>query len=75
MKMTYNKQDFDRFRKMEHEKLKAGNIVEWVFPAMGEPVFTFDRITYYNGYSDRDILTKEQIAILKKEGAMGCPKF
>ena len=71
----YTEDDFKRFRKLEHEKLEPGNQVEWVFPSLGEPVLTFDRVTYYNGYSDRDKLTAEQIAILRKEGAMGCLPF
>ncbi len=36
---------------------------------------TFDRITYYNGYRDRDLLTPEQIETLRKEGPMGCIGF
>ena len=46
-----------------------------MFPSFGEPVLTFDRITYYNGYRDRDLLTPEQIEILRKEGPMGCVGF
>lgn len=73
--MTYTEDDFKRFRQMEHEKLEPDCIVEWVFPEMGEPVLTFDRITYYNAYMDRDKLTAEQLAVLRKEGGMGCPPF
>jgi len=73
--MKYTEDDFKRFRQMEHEKLEPDCIVEWVFPAMGEPVLTFDRKTYYNAYADRDLLTEEQLAILRSEGAMGCPAF
>ena len=46
-----------------------------MFPSFGEPVLTFDRITYYNGYRDRDLLTPEQIEILREEGPMGCIGF
>lgn len=71
----YTEDDFRRFRKLEHEKLDPDCQVEWVFPNLGEPVLTFDRVTYYNGYNDRDKLTAEQIAILRKEGVMGCIPF
>ncbi len=71
----YTEEDFIRFRKLEHHKIHPENVVEWVFPNFGEPVLTFYLITYYNGYCDREILTPEQIEILKKEGPLGCPVF
>ena len=72
---AYTEEDFIRFRKMDHHKSRPENKVEWVFPHKGEPILTFDRITYYNGYCDRDLLTPEQIEILRKEGPLGCPDF
>ena len=75
MTLTYTEKDCIKFRKLPHEKAVPGGVVEWVFPNIGEPVFTFDRKTYYNGYADRDELTKEQVAILKKEGVLGCLPF
>ncbi len=72
---NYTEKDYKRFRNLEHRKVKPGNVTEWVFPSFGEPVVTFDRITYYNGYSDRHKLSEEQIAILKKEGVLGCISF
>ena len=74
-KERYTEEDFRRFRKLRHRKLHRGCVVEWGFPNFGEPVLTFDRITYYNGCRDRDLLTEEQIAILKEEGVMGCIPF
>ena len=71
----YTEEDFARFRKLKHSKHNKACKVEWVFPSFGEPVLTFDRITYYNGYSDRDKLTEEQIEILREEGPMGCIPF
>jgi hypothetical protein len=71
----YTEEDFARFRKLKHSKHSRDCQVEWVFPSFGEPVLTFDRITYYNGYRDRDLLTPEQIEILRKEGPMGCVGF
>lgn len=71
----YTESDFERFRQLPHYKLNGGCRVEWVFPSFGEPVLTFDRRTYYNGYSDRDRLTFEQLHILAMEGPMGCPEF
>lgn len=71
----YTEEDFKEFRKLPHEKVGPECIVEWVFPRFGEPVLTFDRITYYNGYRDRDLLTPEQVSILRKEGSLGCTFF
>ena len=72
---NYTEEDFKEFRKLEHMKVSPGCVVEWVFPMFGTPVLTFDRITYYNGYSDRDKLTEEQIEIVRKEGVLGCTPF
>jgi len=71
----YTEEDFSRFRKLKHHKHSKDCKVEWVFPSFGEPVLTFDRVTYYNGYRDRDFLTPEQIEILREEGPMGCLPF
>ena len=71
----YTEEDFKEFRKLRHSKRRPDNQTEWVFPSRGEPVVTFDRITYYNGYRDRDLLTDEQIEILRKEGVIGCIPF
>lgn len=75
MTERYTEADFEEFRKLEHEKISDDCVVEWVFPRFGEPVLTFDRVTYYNAYRDRDLLTREQIRTLKREGALGCPPF
>ncbi len=75
MRMIYSEEDFIKFRKLKHMKHSKDCKVEWVFPGFGEPVLTFDRITYYNAYADRDELTEEQIEILRREGPMGCPPF
>ena len=75
MTERYTEADFEEFRKLKHEKVSEDCVVEWVFPHLGEPVLTFDRVTYYNGYRDRGLLTKEQIRILRKEGALGCVPF
>lgn len=71
----YTEEDFKRFRKLKHEKSVPNGVVEWVFPEFGVPVLTFDRITYYNAYRDRDELSEEQIAIIRKEGVLGCTPF
>lgn len=71
----YTEEGFARFRKLKHSKHSRDCQVEWVFPSFGEPALTFDRITYYNDYGDRDLLTEEQIEILRKEGPMGCLPF
>jgi|GEM_PF-1587046 len=68
----YTEEDFARFRKLKHSRRGR---VEWAFPSFGEPVLTFDRITYYNGYRDRDLLTPEQIRILREDGVLGCIGF
>jgi len=68
----YTEEDFARFRRLKHSRRGR---VEWVFPSFGEPVLTFDRITYYNGYRDRDLLTPEQIRILREDGVLGCIGF
>ena len=73
--MSYSEEEAKELRKLEHEKLDPSCTVEWVFPEFGTPVLTFDRITYYNAYADRDELTPEQIRILRREGPLGCPEF
>ena len=39
---------------MKHKKAVPDGTVERVFPNFGEPVLTFDRVTYYNGYREKD---------------------
>lgn len=75
--MVYSEAECEKFRKMMHVKLRPDYITEWVVGdgLFGEPVFTFDRKTYYNGYADRDRLTRVQLMILVLEGGFGCPDF
>lgn len=68
-------QEGKELSQLKHERISDSCVVEWVFPEHGTPYLTFDRKSYYNAYSDRDKLSDEQLRILRKEGAMGCPEF